>query len=517
MTNTRGAILLAAASIGLSVSAAGSIATTPSPADCHSRDNDTRSKLLECISEQDLWSHLKVFQKIADENPGPDGHGNRDTGTSGYRASVDYVAGLMRKAGYKVTVQSYIWRHFKQTRRPVLEVVGQNSSFSHDWFVARLSGSGALTKVVQPLSGTSGDESASGCSQQDFAGFGRGHIALLARGSCDYDSQVANAEAAGAAAVIIYNDAPTADIADRGGREDGGAFEAQLVEPASIPVIGVASHAMGAELVREYEAGQAPSVHLDVQTRHKSDTDYNVIADSPLGDPKHVVILEGHLDSIYGAGMLDNASGSTTMLDIALNMAHTHTRHQLRYIWFGGEEIGLLGSKYYTRNLTEKELHRIVFDIDADVTATPNFTMFVADPAHAWNAKRFPPNVIPESRVGNQDFIDYFRSVGVVATNANNDGTDSNSFSRVGVPNTGFYTQQDCCKRSWEVEVWGGYLGDFEGVVPGWHEACVDMPHRWCDNLSNNDPFVLELVSKGVAAVTLKLANDASLDHEKRP
>jgi hypothetical protein len=43
------------------------------------------------------------------------------------------------------------------------------------------------------------------------------------------------------------------------------------------------------------------------------------------------------------------------------------------------------------------------------------------------------------------------------------------------------------------------------------------MPHRWCDNLSNNDPFVFELVSKGVAAVTLKLANDESLDHEKRP
>jgi hypothetical protein len=37
------------------------------------------------------------------------------------------------------------------------------------------------------------------------------------------------------------------------------------------------------------------------------------------------------------------------------------------------------------------------------------------------------------------------------------------------------------------------------------------------DNLSNNDRFVFELVSKAVAAVTLKLANDASLDHEKRP
>jgi hypothetical protein len=39
----------------------------------------------------------------------------------------------------------------------------------------------------------------------------------------------------------------------------------------------------------------------------------------------------------------------------------------------------------------------------------------------------------------------------------------------------------------------------------------VDYPDRWCDNLSNNDRFVLGFVSKGVAYVTHKLANDASL------
>jgi hypothetical protein len=513
----RGLVFLVATFVGLSLSAAGS-ATAPSTADCRSRDNNSQSRLLECISEQDLWSHLKVFQKIADQNPGADGHGNRDTGTSGYRASVDYVARLMRDAGYKVTIQSYIWRHFDVLRRPVFESAGRNFELSHDWFVARLSGSGSLTALIQPAGGASSDgDAASGCARADFTGFRRGHVALLERGSCDYDTQVANAELAGAAAVIIYNDAPSTDDESRGGRRDGGAFQAYLVEPATIPVIGVASYAIGAELSRDYAAGQAPSVRLDVRTRHRSDVDYNVIADSPLGDPDHVVVLDGHLDAIYGAGMLDNASGSTTMLEIALNMAHTHTHNQLRYIWFGGEEIGLLGSKYYTRNLTRRENRKIVFDIDADVTATPNFSILVADPRNAWDAKQFPPNVIPQSRVGNRDFIDYFHSVGVVARKANNDGTDSNSFSRVGIPDTGIYTQQDCCKSAFAVKMWGGYLGDYEGVVPGWHEACVDMPHRWCDNLSNNDRFVLGLVSKAVAAVALKLANDASLDHEKRP
>jgi hypothetical protein len=515
----RTGLLVAVAFFGLGLSAPASVETSPSLEQCRSRDNNAESKLLPCISEDDLWSHLKVFQRIANRNPGFSGHGNRDTGTSGYLESVDYVARLMRGAGYKVTIQSYVWRHFDIVRQPVFKVEGQNLAPSRDWFVARLSGSGALTALVQPLDARFGTERASGCSRADFTGFKRGHVALVARGNCDYDSQVANAQAAGAAAVIIYNNAPVSDQADRLSHSNVGAFEAHLVEPAKVPVIGIVSYGVGAALLREYGAGQSPSVRLDVQTRHRSDIDYNVIADSPFGDPRNVVVLEGHLDAIYGAGMLDNASGSTTMLEIALNMAQTHTRHQLRYIWFGGEEIGLLGSKYYTQNLTRQELHRIVFDIDADVTATPNFDILVAAAQNARNAKKFPPNVIPESRVGNRDFIDYFRSVGVTARNAGfgNDGTDSNSFSLVGVPNTGILTQQDCCKQPWEVKLWGGYLGDYEGAVPGWHQPCVDKPHRWCDNLSNNDPFVLELVSKAVAAVTLKLANDASLDREQRP
>ena len=71
-------------------------------------------------------------------------------------------------------------------------------------------------------------------------------------------------------------------------------------------------------------------MQIDVKGHQKSGIDYNVIADSPYGDPKHVVVIDAHLDSIYGAGMLDNASGSTTILEIALDMAKTHTRNRLR-------------------------------------------------------------------------------------------------------------------------------------------------------------------------------------------
>lgn len=463
------------------------------PQTCEGRVNDSVEKLEQCVTQASLWRRLSHFQRIADENPGSEGHGNRDTGTPGYAASVAYVATLMRHAGYKVTVQRYIYQKSDVTGTPEFRTPSLTYTFERDWFVARRSGSGTLTAPIEAPSG-----SRAGCLPSDFAGFTRGHVALIERGSCDFDAQVANAQAAGAGAAVLYNSIP-----------GSGAYEARLVDPAGIPVLGVAAYAVGAQLLHQYRSGNAPTIHVDVRTQHRSDVDYNVIADSPFGDPHRMVVIDAHLDSIYGAGMLDNASGSTTTLEVALNMAKTSTRNRLRYIWFGGEELGLLGSSYYTTHLTRAELHGIVFDVDVDVTATPNFDILVADPRYARKVKKFPRNVVPESKIGNDYFADFFEASGIASRPASfgNDGTDSLSFSLAGVPNSGILTQQDCCKHTWETKLWGGFLGNYEGQIPSSNGGCVDYPHRWCDNLSNNDPFVLELASKAVAYVTFELAN----------
>jgi hypothetical protein len=450
------------------------------------------AKLEACILRASLWRRLSHFQQIADANRGSQGHGNRDTGTPGYAASVAYVAGLMRGAGYKVTIQSYNYEKSEVIGTPVFQTPSRRYVLERDWFVARRSGSGTLTAPLDVPRGPN-----AGCSARDFAGFARGRIALMERGACDADTQVANAAAAGAPAAILYS------------TPENAAGEARLLDLAPIPVIGFASYSVGSELLHQYRSRSVPTVHVEIRTRARSDIDYNVIADSPFGDPNHTVVIDAHLDSIYGAGMLDNASGSTTILEIALNMAKTPTRNRLRYMWFGGEELGLLGSRYYTTHLTQAQLHRIAFDVDADVTATPNFDILIADPEYATKVKRFPKNVVPQSRIGNQYFADFFKRGGVVSRPANfgNDGTDSLSFSFVGVPNSGILTQQDCCKHSWETKLWGGFRGNYEGDIPSFNGGCVDRPHRWCDNLSNNDPFVFELASKAVAYVTFELAD----------
>ena len=130
----------------------------------------------------------------------------------------------------------------------------------------------------------------------------------------------------------------------------------------------------------------------------------------------------------------------------------------------------------------------------------------MADPRFGYNVNQFPPNVVPDSQIGNQFYADYFNSVGVPSQSCpfGNTGTDSNSFALIGIPDTGILTRQDCCKGSAEVALWGGYLGNYEGNIPSFDGGCVDRPNLWCDDLSNNDPAVLALASKATAYVTFQ-------------
>ena len=86
-----------------------------------------------------------------------------------------------------------------------------------------------------------GNTSTSGCEAADFAGFLVGSIALIQRGACTFALKAANAEAAGASGVLIFNQG---DIVDRLGLFDG-TLGAGFI--GSIPVISL-SYALGESL-----------------------------------------------------------------------------------------------------------------------------------------------------------------------------------------------------------------------------------------------------------------------------
>jgi hypothetical protein len=291
-----------------------------------------------------------------------------------------------------------------------------------------------------------------------------------------------------------------------------------------VPTIPVAftSFDIGNSLFTEYQqavqAGTAlPVMNLSIQAVvNPNADDYNVIAESKGGNPNHVLVVDAHLDAIFGAGMLDNASGSATIPDIAQEMKNVDPLNKLRFIWFGGEELGLLGSTFYINSLTKTELSHIGYDLDADVTATPNYVVGILDPAGPnlfgrTVTETFPNRVYKASTVSRDQSIDYFDSIGLNHELFSPVGTDAFSFNKAGIPASGLLTGQDCCKSQQEVDLFGGFTGNFEGNIPSFDGGCVDNPFLFCDNLSNNDPAVLTFMSKTFANAVVRMAFDTKV------
>jgi hypothetical protein len=490
------------------------------PTNCDTQVNDTQAKLLPCIQQKDLWAYMQKLQAIADANPSPaDGHPSRNSGEPGYKASADYVASVMTAAGYDVHLQQYKLTYYAYTSTPSFSEVSPTAhtyGLGTEWNPGQ--SVGTANAAIQPAGGivlppTDSPSSASGCSSSDFSGFVPGRIALVQRGTCFFGVKVLNAQAAGASGVVIFNEGNP-------GRTEllNGALDDAAGNPF-VPTIPVAftSFDTGLALYNQYQQGPAPVMSISIQALVDPNADdWNVIADSKGGDKNHTVVVDAHLDAIYGAGMLDNGSGSVTILDIARMLKNVNPTNHLRFIWFGGEELGLFGSAAYIDSLSSNELSHIGYDLDADVTATPNYIIGVLDPAApdffgGTVSNTFPNRVYKASTIARDEAVAYFDSIGKNHEFLAPTGTDAISFNQVGIPASGLLTGQDCCKTQHEVDLFGGYLGNYEGNVPSFDGGCVDNPFRWCDNLSNNDPNVLTFMSKAFASMVVQMAFDTKV------
>ncbi len=92
----------------------------------------------------------------------------------------------------------------------------------------------------------------------------------------------------------------------------------------------------------------------------------NVVLDLP-GETSETIVFTAHYDSTsLSQGAYDNMSGSIGLLEMAEYFsAHPH-RMNLRFVWCGSEERGLLGSKAYVAAHTA-ELDNVVLNINLDM------------------------------------------------------------------------------------------------------------------------------------------------------
>ncbi|TKJ17974.1 M20/M25/M40 family metallo-hydrolase [Blastococcus sp. CCUG 61487] len=107
----------------------------------------------------------------------------------------------------------------------------------------------------------------------------------------------------------------------------------------------------------------------------------NVIGDRPGSgpEPRGVVVVTAHLDSVNlrgpdepAPGADDNASGSAGLLALARALSDREPLLDLRFVLFGGEEQGLLGSRRFVAGLAGPDRARIRAVVNMDMIGVRN-------------------------------------------------------------------------------------------------------------------------------------------------
>jgi hypothetical protein len=105
----------------------------------------------------------------------------------------------------------------------------------------------------------------------------------------------------------------------------------------------------------EAEASAGPTGHPPAETTPElaSRTWHNIIVDLPGKElPNEVLILSAHFDAVAGSpGADDDGTGVAALLETARVLKDRPMRRTVRLIFFNLEELGLLGSKDYVKDL----------------------------------------------------------------------------------------------------------------------------------------------------------------------
>jgi Zn-dependent M28 family amino/carboxypeptidase len=468
---------------------AGSFAASGSPAGSTGPDRPATlaDAVRSTVSVDAIVAGLGQLQAIADANGG-----NRAAGTAGYDASAEYVAAELEKAGYTVERRPVAVTAFTQTAPSVLAISG-GSTFDdlRDFKAMTYSASGDVTARVVALgwnpAAQPGDRNGLGCDPGNWASVPRGVIVLVQPAPCRRYDVVVAAQQAGAVAVVTSYPEWDRDAVRR-----PTLVSAQDIH---IPVIGT-TQAVGVALAAAAAAGT--TVHVSTATSVAEVQSTNVIADSPWGDPAHIVMLGGHLDSVIdGPGINDNGSGTMTVLEIARAMARIagsapaepQPGWKLRVAFWTGEEEGLFGSAAYANHLTAGDLAAIEAYLNFDMVGSPNGVRIVYQEANA-------PRAADEAVIAGL-FGDALGLEGLAwQPAAIGAASDHFPIEQAGIPIGGLYSGANELKTAGEATTFGGTAGTPD-------DACY---HLACDTTANVDATLLGQLARAAAWVVGRLS-----------
>ena len=334
--------------------------------------------------------------------------GSRVAGSDGSIAARDYIQAELESYGYDVTVQEFAFDTtlYRNARVAIGTETMEGVAF-------RGSGSGSATGAVVAVGlGNAGDFPPGGLV---------GSVALIERGTLTFAEKAENAVAAGASAIIVYNN-------------ESGPFFGDATE-VSVPMVAI-SQEDGDAILQQLGAG---AVEATVSVDAPASRAFNVIAKAP-GVTACETVIGGHYDSVPGVEAADdNASGTAGVMEMARVVAARDLAGAHCFVLFGAEEFGLYGSRFFVDSLSDAEVNgmRAMLNLDVIGTVSP-LTLIGSD------------DMIETGRVEAQN-LGVEAERGAVAPGASSDHA---SFIDAGVPALFFYrhdnlihTEQDAIGR----------------------------------------------------------------------
>ncbi|WP_027955667.1 M28 family peptidase [Halobacillus kuroshimensis] len=287
----------------------------------------------------------RLFERVRDLSQAP-----REAGTQGEWSAVQYIKQEFESYGYETEIQPFTFQEW-ESGQPSITVNGTPFTGGIHTFY------GSINRTVDaPL------YDAGLAEPEDVTDEAEGKIALIERGEYSFYEKIQNAIEHGAVGVIMYNREGSS------GQTFGYTYENQDIPAAAI------SREDGLKLAEKLKK-ETLSTNLTIQGAGTVDkTSYNVIASMKPHknkDTGQIVTVGAHHDSVAdGPGANDDASGVSGVLELAKIMAKTPTDTELRFMTFGAEEKGLVGSYHYADSLSEEEASRISAHFQMDMVGS---------------------------------------------------------------------------------------------------------------------------------------------------
>ncbi|MFG3379967.1 M28 family peptidase [Streptomyces sp. NPDC047999] len=402
--------------------------------------------LVGAASAEGAHRHLERLQAIADSTGG-----HRVAGSLGHDASAAYVYSRLKKAGYRVSYQSFefIYTETLAERLATVAPAPQDVEIRAMTYTTSTPVGGVtaeLAAVPVDADGTTG------CEPGDYAeGAFTGRIALVKRGGCAFATKQQRAADAGAIGAVIYNNIDTGY----------GPLSGTLSDPsaARIPTGGI-SLADGERLAAEAARGPV-ALRFEIRQLQEKRLTRNVLAETPRGDAARTVMLGAHLDSVKaGPGINDNGSGSAALLDVALKFAQKENRprNKVRFAWWSAEEFGLVGSNHHVGALTPRQRQEVRLYLDFSTIASPNYGLFVFDGDGSDGANTTP---VPEGSAQlERDIASFLDRRGLPhAGTPFVSRSDYTAFLLAGIPAGGTFAGAEAIKTEAEAALFGGTAG----------------------------------------------------------